>query len=158
MTNSNPIKRTAVIGTLAFALLAFLPAAGAEGEPFRLESLDGRQVLEPSDLESGSAIIVFWAGWSPRCRNIVDRTNAIASEWGGRAAVLTVNFQESADEAQDFVGDRLNVPVFLDEDGSFSKQHTMTSLPGLLIYRDGEVAFRGKLPAEPDALIDQTLN
>lgn len=144
--------------TLA-AITAILPlaAAAAEGE-FRLRSLDGGKTLEPGDLESGSVIIVFWAGWSPRCRDIVERTNDIVDEWSARARVITVNFQEEPDAVRDFIGGELNADVYLDTDGAFSKQHTMTSLPGLLIYRDGEVAFRGKLPADPGGLIGQTLN
>lgn len=151
--------RTSSIVLLAVLLCGLTPAAATAAEDdFRLPALDGRATLEPADLESGSTIMVFWASWSPRCRDIVDRTNAIAEDWGERATVVTVNFQEEADVARDFIGGELDVDTYLDSDGAFSKQHTMTSLPGLLIYRDGEVAFRGKLPADPSGLIAQALN
>ena len=138
-------------------VLATAPAL-ADEETFRLAALDGSAALQPADVESGAVILVFWAGWSPRCRDIVERTNAIADEWGGRARVVTVNFQEESDAVRDFLDGKMKVKTYLDSDGAFSKQHTMTSLPGLLIYDDGEVAFRGKLPADPSGLIAQTLN
>lgn len=138
-------------------MLAATPVA-ADEETFRLSALDGGAALQPADVESGAVIMIFWAGWSPRCRDIVERTNAIADEWGGRARVITINFQEEPDAVRDFLDGELKVPTYLDGDGAFSKQHTMTSLPGLLIYDDGEVAFRGKLPADPSGLIAQTLN
>ncbi len=147
-----------LVMTLVLGLLVALPATAADGDSFRLEALNGGRALEPGDLESGAVIVVFWAGWSPRCRDIAERTNAIVEEWGDRARVITVNFQEDQETAQDFVGDSLNADTYLDEDGSFSKQHTMTSLPGLLIYRDGEVVFRGKLQLDSSGLIAHTLD
>lgn len=151
--------RSSSIVLLAVLFCGLTPAAVTAAEDdFRLPALDGRATLEPADLESGSTIMVFWASWSPRCRDIVERTNAIAEDWGGRATVVTINFQEEADVARDFIGGELDVDTYLDSDGALSKQHTMTSLPGLLIYRDGEVAFRGKLPADPSGLIAQALN
>lgn len=153
-------RAPAIVLLSAVLVMGLQPAsaAAAEDDSFRLAALDGGGALEPSDLERGATILVFWASWSPRCRDIVDRANAIADEWGGRATIVTVNFQEEADVVRDFVGGELDVDTYLDSDGAFSKQHTMTSLPGLLIYRDGEVAFRGKLPADPSGLIAQALN
>lgn len=150
--------RIPMIVLLAMLLAGVPTAVTAADDEFRLPALEGRGTLEPSDLESGSTIIIFWASWSPRSRDIAERTNDIAEQWGGRATVLTVNFQEEADVAREFLGGELEVDTYLDTDGAFSKQHTMTSLPGLLIYRDGEVVFRGKLPADPSGLIAQALN
>jgi len=143
---------------VALVLALALPAAAADGEAFQLEALDGSGTLEPGNLESGAVIMVFWAGWSPRCRDIVERTNEIVDEWSDRARVITVNFQEDRDAVAEFIDGELRANTYLDEDGSFSKQHTMTSLPGLLIYRDGEVAFRGKLLPDSSGLIAHTLD
>ena len=35
------------------------------------------------------------------------------------------------------------MPVYLDRDGEFSKAHAVTTLPGLVVFRDGAVLHRG---------------
>ena len=69
-----------------------------------------------------------------------------------------VNFQEERSEAEAFLaGKQLEVPVYLDESGAFSKKYSVTNLPGLLIFKDGNPAFSGKLSRDPDSIISQTL-
>ncbi len=45
----------------------------------------------------------------------------------------------------------------MDPDGAFSKKHNIATLPGLLIVKDGQVAYRGKLPEDPDRVIADLL-
>jgi len=89
----------------------------------------------------------------------VERVNPIAQRWGSRARVLTVNFQEEAAVVQGFLGGKsLAAPVFLDADGAFSKKYAVATLPGLLVLKDGQVVFRGKLPDDPDRVIVEILH
>lgn len=134
----------------ALALLAALPAAAQD---VRL-NCGGGQGLSDADLARGTTIIVVWASWSPRSRDIVERVNPLASRWGGQARVLTVNFQEERGAVDGFLaGKGLSVPVCMDTDGSFSKKYNVATLPGLLVVKDGQVAYRGKLPDNPDGVI-----
>jgi thiol-disulfide isomerase/thioredoxin len=138
----------------ALALLAALPLAAQD---VRL-SCGGGQSLSDADLARGATIIVVWASWSPRSRDIVERVNPLAARWGGRARVLTVNFQEERGAVDSFLaGKGLSVPVCLDTDGSFSKKYNVATLPGLLVVKDGQVAYRGKLPDDPDSVISGLL-
>jgi thiol-disulfide isomerase/thioredoxin len=139
---------------LAGVLLAAAPA-GAQGA--RLTGLGGERLSE-ADLAQGTYIFVVWASWSPRSRDVVARVNPIAQRWGGQARIVTVNFQEDPAAVQTFLaGKGLSVPTFLDRDGSFSKQYAVATLPGLLILKNGQVAFRGKLPDDPDRVIGSIL-
>ncbi len=141
---------------LALVLLLLPVTARAQGN-FRLPGLDSGNLTEAS-LAQGVVVVVVWAGWSPRCRDIVERVNAISGKWGGQARVVTVNFQESASDARSFLtGQKLAVPVFLDEDGSFSKTNAVTTLPSLLVFRDGRNRYRGRLPDDPSQVISQAL-
>lgn len=141
---------------MALALLwATAAPLGAQGGSLR--GLRGEQLAE-SDLTQGTTIIVVWASWSPKSRDIVQRVNPLAQRWGGRARVITVNFQEERGAVEGFLaGKGLSVPVFLDGDGAFSKKYAVATLPGLLILKDGQVAFRGKLPDDPDRVIGEIL-
>lgn len=134
-------------------------AAGELGaaEGMALPGLDGGQ-LASEDVGEGAVILVVWASWSPRCRDIVTRVNALARRWSPRARVATVVFQEEAGAVRAFLaGESLAVPVYIDATGSFSKQHGVATLPSLLVFRDGELSFRGKLPAHPDTVIERAL-
>ncbi len=143
-----------LLGTLLFVAVT---AASAAGQGLRLHGLKGEQLGE-SDLAQGTSIVVIWASWSPRSRDIVERVNPIAQRWGGRARVMTVNFQEDAPAVQGFLaGKSLAVPVFLDSDGAFSKKYAIATLPGLLIVKDGQVVYRGKLPDDPERTIVEFL-
>lgn len=134
---------------LAFAALARL--AGAQD--FSLSCLGGER-LSDADLSHGSTIVVVWASWSPRSRDIVQRVNPIASRWSGSARVVTVNFQEERQTVQGFLaGKGLGSPVCLDPDGAFSRKYNVATLPGLLVVKDGQVVYRGKLPDDADGLI-----
>lgn len=146
--------------TGAFAALALLlaaPRVAPAQADVRLPGLDGGQ-LTTADLGRGATVIVVWASWSPRCRDIVERTNALATRWGGRARVVTVDFQEDPAAVREFLaGKQLAVPVYLDRDGEFSKAHAVTTLPGLVVFRDGAARYEGKLPADPDATLSGLL-
>lgn len=149
----------AVGGTvlLLMASLIFPAISGAQGRPFRLEGLTGGE-LQPADLDQGAVIAVVWASWSPRCRDIVARVEALAGRWGSQARVIMVDFHENRSEVEQFLsGAQPPVPVYLDTDGAFSKRYSVTNLPGLVIFRDGATRFSGKLPRDPDSLIAQVL-
>jgi hypothetical protein len=130
------------VAALALALLwwaAAVPLWAQGGSSLR--GLGGEQLAE-SDLSQGTTIIVVWASWSPKSRDIVAR----------------VNFQEEREAVEGFLaGKGLAAPVFLDGDGAFSKKYAVATLPGLLILKDGQVAFRGKLPDDPDRVIGEIL-
>jgi hypothetical protein len=156
------MRRAAGRVAAAVALLVLVaPAsrpAGAE-DTWRLAGLDGGALSE-ADVARGVTVMVVWASWSPRCRekDIVTRTNALVERWGDRARFALVDFQEEAAEASAFLaGKHPRAPVYLDTDGAFSKRHQVTTLPGLVIYRDGSVAYKGGLPDDADDLLRELL-
>lgn len=127
-------------------------SATAAVEVAGLTYLDGTAV-EADDV-SGNALFVVFSTWSPKCRGIVESVNEIHADWGGRARVFLVNFQEDARAVDKFLAGRsLEVQVLLDPDASFSKKHKITYLPSLLAVRDGSPAFRGKLPSDTDPVL-----
>ena len=150
--------RSRLVPILLFAVATVvLSAPLAAQPPLSLTGLEGGQLSE-TELGQGAHIIVVWAGWSPRCRDIVPRVNAIAQRWGSRARVVTVNFQEERPAVQAFLASQgLRVPVYLDTDGAFSKKHAVTTLPSLLVFKDGRNGYRGRLPDDADGVIAQVI-
>lgn len=156
-TNAQWLTIGLTMALVAGALLLAARPAATQGSAVRLPGMSGGELTEEVLLSRDSVVIV-WASWSPRCRDVVERINAIDSRWGSQARVVSVNFQEERPAIEQFLaGKGLKAPVFLDARGAFAKQHAVTTLPGLLIYKGGEVAYSGKLPADADALIGRTL-
>ena len=144
-----------VVRALSIPLVAAALALPASGQDVRLRGLGGEQLSE-ADLAQGATILVVWTSWSPRSRDVAARVSSLAERWSGRARVATVNFQETRQQVEGFVaGKGLSVPVFLDPDGAFSKKYGVVNLPGLLVFKDGRVVYRGKLPDDPDRLLSE---
>lgn len=150
-------RKTLAVALGALLTLALFPAGSAEAEGLVLPGLAGDRLSE-AELDSGVTIVVVWASWSPRCRDIGPRVNELASGWKGRARVVTVSFQEESGAAREFRDrQQLRSPVFLDTDAAFSKKHGVTSLPFLLVFRNGESLFAGKLPADAAPTLSRLL-
>ncbi|MEA2601790.1 MAG: Redoxin [Acidobacteriota bacterium] len=143
---------------LAFAALAPFAGIRAGAQELTLSCLGGER-LSDADLARGATIVVVWASWSPRSRDIVQRVNPIASRWNGTARVVTVNFQEERQAVEAFLaGKGLGAPVCMDPEGAFSRRYNVATLPGLLVVKDGQVAYRGKLPDDADRIITDLLH
>ncbi len=145
------------LALLGFALALVWMPVWAGAQTGTLQGLDG-PALTARELSQGSAILLVWASWSPRCRDIVERINAVEARWGRDAKVYSVNFNEDGDEARRFLaGKKLDVPTVLDADGELSKRNAITFLPGLIVYKGGQVAYAGRLPDNPEELLSKLL-
>ena len=147
---------------LGMAVLAAVLTFSALALPVRAEDLSlscvGGGSLSDADLSRGTTIVVVWASWSPRSRDVAQRVGALSQRWGNRARVMTVNFQEDGPAVQKFLaGKGFGVPICMDPDGAFSRKYNVATLPGLLVVRDGNVAYRGKLPDDADGAIEGAL-
>jgi len=142
----------------AVLVLLLLPVTSmAQGPRFQLAGLGGGE-MGHAGIDTGVVIVLVWASWSPHCRNIDSRVDAIADRWGSQARVIMVNFQEDRSEVEAFLGGKsTKVPVYLDQSGAFSKKYSVTNLPGLVIFKDGNAAFSGQLSRDPNSIISQTL-
>jgi thiol-disulfide isomerase/thioredoxin len=139
------------------SLIAGACAQQASAQEIVLAGVDGGQLRE-ADLKRGNVIVVVWASWSPRGRDVVGKVNDIGSRWGSRARVITVNYQESRAEVEGFLaGKGLRVPVYLDTEGEFSKKYSKPNLPVLLVFRDGDQPVRTALPDDPHQTIASAL-
>lgn len=163
MKTTSPSRRGSRLGAraavfLVLAALAHFSVQAAGAQDLTLSCLGGER-LSDADLARGATIVVVWASWSPRSRDIVQRVNPIAARWNGTARVVTVNFQEERQAVEGFLaGKGLGAPVCMDPDGVFSRRYNVATLPGLLVVKDGQVAYRGKLPDDVDRIITDLLH
>jgi thiol-disulfide isomerase/thioredoxin len=145
------------LGIAILVAVLALPVLPAGAQEVSLSCLGGGR-LGDGELARGTTIVVVWASWSPRSRDVAERVGSLAGRWGSRARVMTVNFQEDGPAVQKFLaGKSLGAPVCLDPDGAFSRKYNVATLPGLLVVKDGQVAYRGKLPDDPDQVLGDLL-
>lgn len=75
--------------------------------------------FEQEVLQSSVPVLVdFWAPWCGPCRAIAPAVEELASEYAGKARVVKVN---------------------VDEDPEISSQFGVSSIPALLVFKDGKV-------------------
>ena len=139
----------------AICLVALLAAVSPATADWALPRLGEGGPLGPEAISTGLVIVVVWTTWSPRGGDIVDRLNGIEAEWGDRARVVSVVFQESPEAIERFLAGRdLDVPVYLDSgNAEFSKRHNVTQVPRLLVFKDGSIAVNVNLGSDPSPLI-----
>lgn len=142
---------------VALALLLAAAAGAAQAQGPSIACADGGS-LSLAEVEQGTTIAVFWASWSPRSRDVFERINAIAGKWGGQARVVAINYQEDPGEVRRFLaGRKANAPVCFDVDGSFSKKFKVSTLPVLLILKNGSPAGQGRLGDDADSVIAEAI-
>jgi hypothetical protein len=81
------------------------------------------------------------------------------ARWHEQAKIVAVDFQEERAAVEAFLaGKAMPCPVFLDPDGTFARKYQISTLPGLLVIRDGKVLYRGPIPDEPDRVLSPLLS
>ncbi len=148
-----------LLASTVFALLL----AAALPFPSRAEDVNlgclGGEHLSDADLARGATVVVVWASWSPRSRDIAERVSALTRRWGSRARVVAVSFQEERPVVERFVaGKSFGAPVCLDPDGTFSRKYNIATLPGLVVIKDGQAAYHGKLSEDSDQVLGGLLH
>lgn len=139
----------------ALCLAALVAVASPAVAQWSLPRLGGGAPLEPQGISTGIVIVVVWTTWSPRGGDVVERINRIESQWGSRARVVSVVFQEKPEAIERFLaGRQLKVPVYLDAgNAEFSKRHNVVQVPRLLLFRNGVNAVNVNLTDNSDPLI-----
>lgn len=134
---------------LLLLFVAVTPAlSAAEVREMRGGSLQGAGISEQD------VIVVLFASWSPRCRDIVERVNSLNQRWSSKARILAMSFNEDRAEVEAFLaGKNLQASAVIDQGGEFAKGNGITSLPGIVLIRGGKVVHAGKMPDDVESLL-----
>lgn len=105
------------------------PAVGALAPNFRLQTLDGDEILL-SDLRGRPVFINFWATWCFFCITEMPAIQKLANAYGGEVVILGVNVAEPRQDAQTFATNfQITYPLVLDRDREVTEAYQVRSMP-----------------------------
>lgn len=119
-------------GLVQFAVgrsLDFSPVVGNPAPDFTLEDLSGEPVRLADQL--GKVVLInFWATWCGPCRLEMPAFQARAERFASQLAILAVNFDEPAEQVQEFVDEfGLTFPVLLDPGAKVQELYRVRGYP-----------------------------
>ncbi|HEY5999618.1 MAG TPA: redoxin domain-containing protein [bacterium] len=147
-----PIAAALLISALATAADAAFKnvEVGAKAPPFALQDADGK-VRESAELLRGSvSVVVFFATWSPRSREILEDLERLRAEVGAKPlAVIAINVEHLAISGADraaaraLAADARSSATLLFDDGlvAFDAYGTMAVPSSMVVDAEGRVTY-----------------
>ena len=136
-----------------------------------LISLDGNRHATPlalpdqqgkthtlKDYDDKVILLNFWASWCPPCVEEIPSMNRMAETLGDDFAIVSVNFQESAEHIREFMQKvQVDFPVLMDSDGRVSAEWKVFAFPSSFILdRQGRLRYsvNSAIDWEEDEVLD----
>ncbi|WP_018872401.1 TlpA disulfide reductase family protein [Thioalkalivibrio sp. ALJ16] len=96
-----------------------------------------------ADYAGQVVLLNFWATWCPPCVHEIPSMNRMAETLGDGFAIVSVNYQESAEHIAAFMDDvQVDFPVLMDFDGRVAADWRVFAFPSSFILgRDGRVRY-----------------
>ncbi|WP_028485119.1 TlpA disulfide reductase family protein [Thioalkalivibrio sp. ALE17] len=96
-----------------------------------------------SDYADQVVLLNFWASWCPPCVHEIPSMNRMAETLGKGFAIVSVNYQESAEHISAFMDEvQVDFPVLMDFDGRVAADWRVFAFPSSFILgRDGRVRY-----------------
>ncbi|WP_019558653.1 TlpA disulfide reductase family protein [Thioalkalivibrio sp. ALE12] len=96
-----------------------------------------------SDYADQVVLLNFWASWCPPCVQEIPSMNRMAEILGKGFAIVSVNYQESAEHISAFMDEvQVDFPVLMDFDGRVAADWRVFAFPSSFILgRDGRVRY-----------------
>ncbi|WP_019612523.1 TlpA disulfide reductase family protein [Thioalkalivibrio sp. AKL7] len=96
-----------------------------------------------SDYDGQVVLLNFWASWCPPCVHEIPSMNRMAETLGEGFAIVSVNYQESAEHITAFMQEvQVDFPVLMDFDGRVAADWRVFAFPSSFILdRDGRVRY-----------------
>jgi cytochrome c biogenesis protein CcmG/thiol:disulfide interchange protein DsbE len=122
---TTPIHGDLIVDTVAASKLEI----NSRAPDFRLKSLKGEDV-NLIDFVGKTVILNFWASWCGPCREEMPVFQKKVNEFSEELLILTVNSQDSAEDAQLFLDELyLSLNVLLDDSGEVHKKYLVRGVP-----------------------------
>lgn len=126
-----------------------------------LKSLEGEMVNVQEKTNEGLYIVSFWASWCVSCINELDEISDVYQEWQEDTGVelLAISIDDSRTKARVkpmVNGKGWEYEVLLDTNQELKRSMNISSVPYILIIKDGKVVYShsGYTPGQEDEIYE----
>ncbi len=128
---------------------------GQKAAPFKLLSLEGKEIALESFAKDKVALLVFGTTWCPSCRHEVPILKEYYNDLKDDGLkVLGIDVQESKKKVNSFVEkNRINYPVVLDSNAEVARLYQVVGIPlNIVLDKKGVIRYKDNLPPSREIL------
>ncbi len=128
---------------------------GQKASPFKLLTVDGKELELESFAKDKVTLLVFGATWCPACRHEIPILKEYYSELKDDGLnVLAIDIQESEKKVKSFVEkQQINYPVVLDSSAKAAMQYKVVGIPlNVILDRNGVIVYKENKPPGKEIL------
>lgn len=148
----------------AGALLLAVQTGFGQNIPKNLavKQLDNSEILMQDVLGEGTVIMTFWATWCKPCLSELSALQDIEEDWKGKVRIVAVSIDDAraVSKVKSLAkGKRWPFEVVLDQNQELYKSLNLTSIPYVLIVKNGETVWThsGYSPGNESIIVDKAL-
>jgi peroxiredoxin len=123
---------------------------GKKAAPFKLLTVDGKEIELESFAKDKVTLLVFGATWCPSCRHEIPLLKEFYTEFKDQGLnVLGIDIQESAKKVKSLVDKKkINYPVVLDSKADVARLYKVIGLPlNIVLDKNGVIVYKeNRLP------------
>ncbi len=148
---------TFVVFSLTFSITEDLVFAGVEtgvdvgkkASPFKLLTVDGKEIELGTFAKDKVTLLVFGATWCPACRHEIPILKEYYSELKDDGLnVLGIDIQESVKKVKSFIEKmQINYPVVLDSRADIARLYKVVGIPlNIILDKNGVIVYKENKP------------
>ena len=134
---------------------------GQKAAPFKLLTIEGKELELESFAKDKVTLLVFGATWCPSCRHEVPVLREYYNDLKDDGLkVLGIDIQESKKKVKSFVEkNRINYPVALDSNADAARLYKVVGIPlNIILDKNGVIQYRETRPPDTEILEKLLLN
>ena len=128
---------------------------GEKAAPFKLLTVDGKEVELGFFAKDKVTLLVFGATWCPSCRHEIPLLKEFYTEFKDQGLnVLSVYIQESAKKVKSLADKKkINYPVVLDSNADVARLYKVIGIPlNIVLDKNGVIVYKENRPPDKELL------
>ncbi|MFQ5685250.1 MAG: TlpA family protein disulfide reductase [Candidatus Scalindua sp.] len=125
---------------------------GQKASPFKLSTVDGKELELESFAKDKVTLLVFGATWCPSCRHEIPTLKEYHNELKDDGLnLLAIDIQESEKKVGSFINkNQINYPVVLDINADVARLYEVRGIPlNIVLDKNGVIRYKeNKLPGK----------
>ena len=128
---------------------------GQKASPFKLLTVDGKEIELGSFAKDRVTLLVFGATWCPACRHEIPIIKEYYSELKDDGLnILGIDIQESVKKVKSFIEKmQINYPVVLDSSADIARLYKVVGIPlNIILDKNGVIVYKENRPPSKEFL------